>query len=583
MVLGNSLTINRPQRWDQPFGPDMTDDDVARVLSTDLFSKMDQSRFPPNASLGDIVRNDSRLIRFGRGEIIVRTGDHGDSAFLIMSGHVGVVLQPELPQNLLGRAETATRSVWSALAQIWERPKMPEVRDVRKVLASDAVDLQTSSDGEFRTRLPDLDKILNEYRIVELGPGEMFGEIAALTRTSRTNTIFAKDDVELLEIRRPGLRDVRRRVESFKAHVDQLYRDRSLQTHLRYADIFAHLDDETIDVLVKRTRFETYGDFDWQTSFMRVAEGTPDERLKKEPVIASEGDYPDGLLMVRSGFARVSFQVDNGHQTTTYLGHGSLFGLEEIVHNWRYGDNVPLQHSLRAVGYTDILRVPTRIIEECVLPNVAEERLPRFANRRKHMRAVSTDRRAGSGTRIKSSKRIGTDVLEFLVDNRVINGTQTMLIDLDRCVRCDACSEACAVGHNNNPRFNRHGRRVQNLMVANACMHCNDPVCMIGCPTGAIHRVEGTGQVVVNDQTCIGCATCANNCPYNNIRMVEIRDDDGHPILDKLTGQPVVKSTKCDLCADQVGGPACQRACPHDALVRMDMSDTEHLAEWLER
>ena len=178
---------------------------------------------------------------------------------------------------------------------------------------------------------------------------------------------------------------------------------------------------------------------------------------------------------------------------------------------------------------------------------------------------------------------VGVDVLEFLVENRYINGAASMLIDLDRCVRCDACAEACAVSHNNNPRFNRHGPRHRNVMVANACMHCVDPVCMNGCPTGAIHRSPFGGQVVVNDATCVGCGTCATNCPYDNIRMVEIRDDSGNLIVDHSTGSTVMKATKCDLCVDQLGGPACQRACPHDALIRMDMSDLDTLAGWLHR
>ena len=44
---------------------------------------------------------------------------------------------------------------------------------------------------------------------------------------------------------------------------------------------------------------------------------------------------------------------------------------------------------------------------------------------------------------------------------------------------------------------------------------------MIGCPTGAIHRESATGVVMINDDTCIGCGTCAASCPYENIRMVE--------------------------------------------------------------
>ena len=120
-------------------------------------------------------------------------------------------------------------------------------------------------------------------------------------------------------------------------------------------------------------------------------------------------------------------------------------------------------------------------------------------------------------------------------------------------------------------------------MVANACMHYRDPVCLIGCPTGAIHRMSDDGRVVINDDTCIGCGTCVNSCPYNNIRLVEIRDRSGDFLVDEVTGAPIVKATKCDLCLDQLGGPACQRACPHDALVRIDIADQEGLADWVNR
>ncbi len=139
------------------------------------------------------------------------------------------------------------------------------------------------------------------------------------------------------------------------------------------------------------------------------------------------------------------------------------------------------------------------------------------------------------------------------------------------------------MAHVNNPRFVRHGRHYDNFMVANACMHCWDPVCMIGCPTGAIHRSTVGGQILINDDTCIGCATCANSCPYDNIRMVEARDEDGRFILDPANNAPVVKATKCDLCHEQLGGPACQRACPHDAMIRLDMRDMPTLASRLHR
>jgi len=54
-------------------------------------------------------------------------------------------------------------------------------------------------------------------------------------------------------------------------------------------------------------------------------------------------------------------------------------------------------------------------------------------------------------------------------------------------------------------------------------------------------------------------------------------------VIDPAQGQPIVKATKCDLCTEHLGGPACQRACPHDALRRVDMRDLPQLARWTHR
>ncbi|HEY5226995.1 MAG TPA: 4Fe-4S dicluster domain-containing protein, partial [Opitutaceae bacterium] len=89
--------------------------------------------------------------------------------------------------------------------------------------------------------------------------------------------------------------------------------------------------------------------------------------------------------------------------------------------------------------------------------------------------------------------------------------------------------------------------------------------------------------IVINDSTCIGCATCATSCPYQNIHMVNIRDGNGSFILDEATQTPIAKATKCDFCVEQIGGPACVNACPHDAMARVDMSDIDLLSGWIRR
>jgi Fe-S-cluster-containing dehydrogenase component len=228
------------------------------------------------------------------------------------------------------------------------------------------------------------------------------------------------------------------------------------------------------------------------------------------------------------------------------------------------------------LGYVDILRIPQAALEQFVFPHINPESLGTSIGVFPPPAPTATFKRAASST-------LDQSLLEFLVDRRLVNGQEAMVIDLDRCTRCDDCVRACAATHNNNPRFIRQGPRHDNLMVAQACMHCVDPVCMIGCPTGAIGRDAATGVARINDRTCIGCGTCAASCPYDNIQMVEIRDRRGAVLTDAVTHQPIAKAAKCDLCTDLPGGPACQRACPHDALARIDLGNLGELALWVNR
>ena len=250
------------------------------------------------------------------------------------------------------------------------------------------------------------------------------------------------------------------------------------------------------------------------------------------------------------------------------MGAGDFYGVDEIYRAWKGEANVGMRVTISAIGYTELLRVPSKIIEKHLFEYWAENKKPartsRITPNKKSKRLEDLiDRTLSDGA-----------LLEWAVGERLVNGTQAMLINLDSCVRCDDCVSACAAAHDGNPRFIRHGKTFENWMVANACMHCADPVCMIGCPTGAIHRSMSGGLVIINDDTCIGCETCANSCPYSNIRMVSINDNEGQLIIDPQNEKPILKATKCDLCADQVTGPACVYACPQDALKRVNFQET---------
>jgi Fe-S-cluster-containing dehydrogenase component/CRP-like cAMP-binding protein len=530
----------------------MADADVERLLALPEFADIDAESFPKHTPLEGILRNDTRIVRYRPGDIVVREGDYGNSAFLVVTGNLRVVITPALPRNLIGRQASKKKNFFEALGQLWSNSAIPEVRDTSRYGGQSLREEGSQEQTDARVFLQDIPAVLDKHNTALLGPSTLFGELAALGRVPRTATIFAEEEAELLEIRWQGLRELRKYDPTWRKTIDARYRENALKVHLKNSLYFKDLSEEELDEVADATLFESHGSFEWHVSYKRMRD---QGKSDKEPVIGRQGDYPDGLLMVRAGFARVSIKIGNGERTLTYLGAGDSFGYDELWAS-HLGNDVSLQTSLKAVGYVDLLRVPAPILEKYVFNKV--------------------DHHVASPLHHLANRTVAQDApLEWAVEQRFINGTKAMLIDLNRCVRCDDCVRACASTHGGNPRFIRHGRTFDHWMVANACMHCADPVCMIGCPTGAVHRSLESGAVVINDDTCIGCGTCANSCPYNNIRLVDIRSTDGKMVRDPDSQKPIVKATKCDLCETNPGGPACVRACPHDALKRVNFQSDE--------
>ncbi len=154
--------------------------------------------------------------------------------------------------------------------------------------------------------------------------------------------------------------------------------------------------------------------------------------------------------------------------------------------------------------------------------------------------------------------------LRELIDLNLYNSQNTLLIDLDRCTRCDECVRACADAHGGVTRFTRDGPRFGKYLVTLACRSCTDPTCMIGCPVGSIRR-DGSLEIRIEDW-CIGCQRCANQCPFGNINMVEL----AAPAVEATPGIAApLRATVCDLCAGY-DGPNCVYACPHDAAIRVN-------------
>lgn len=567
------LRIARLSEEDAAFDPAFADADAERLLAVAPFKDMSL----PADQLRRILQNHCRVRRFRSGEIVVRSGDYGSSAFLVLSGSVRVVLQPGLPESMLGRREARQRSIWRVIAQLWSSSAEPEVR--KPAALAPIVGSTISEAGEVRVFLQDVPRILSQHKTATLGEEEFFGEIAALSRMPRTASIFAESgEVELLEVRWQGLKALLAD-QKFQHRIDDLYRKNVLSSALRAIPLFQHLSEAQHEVLKSRVEFGTFGSYGWSGEYKKLAQkGTLNPEI--EQLIAGQNTAAAGLFIVRSGFARLTRSFGAGQRTLNYLGAGQIFGLREVLHNWqRRGTETPLllyQGTLRALGYTHTLFVPREVLEELVLPGLPPALRP-AAFTAEELAEDDEDPSLDLGAQ---QPGIGPEMMEFLTANRIFNGTATMAIDLDRCTRCDDCVRACAATHGNNPRFLRHGPSSGRIQIAQACMHCVDPVCMIGCPTGAIHRDSRRGNVVINQATCIGCSTCSNQCPYEAIRMVEVRNAKGAFVTDESL-KPILKATKCDLCLEQYGGPACERACPHDALRRIDMTSLDRFARWI--
>jgi DMSO reductase iron-sulfur subunit len=132
----------------------------------------------------------------------------------------------------------------------------------------------------------------------------------------------------------------------------------------------------------------------------------------------------------------------------------------------------------------------------------------------------------------------------------------------DNCIGCHACESACSE-KNDNPAhiaFRSVGYveggtfpDYQRINISMACNHCDDPVCLKGCPTRAYTKFAEYGAVLQDPDICFGCGYCTWVCPYNA------------PQLDPVKGQV----TKCNMCVDrlEVGlQPACVNACLGNAL-----------------
>ncbi len=128
------------------------------------------------------------------------------------------------------------------------------------------------------------------------------------------------------------------------------------------------------------------------------------------------------------------------------------------------------------------------------------------------------------------------------------------------CLACHLCEYYCALAGTCQTDMARALKGITirpnlrleekgGISFAVSCRHCEDPVCVKSCITGALTIKDGL--IAIDRDLCIGCYTCILTCPYGAVS----------PSTDGAV-------QKCELCVQtEAGTPACVRGCPNGAIV----------------
>jgi len=485
------------------------------------------------AQLDKYAKGAAVLQRYRQGDTVCVEGEFGSTAYYIISGTVEISIQNPLAHL---RTRPATGFFGRSVARM------------KSFLLDDGQDKRAEAhDRKFIGIDANVDLPMNKP-IAELGPGELFGEMTCRTFQPRSATVIAREPCVMVEMLRVildmlvGTRQISEASKatakavkvptfkgtSFKAQMDEKYRQRSLETHLRSVPLFASVGEEFLRYLKDKVELVSYNQSD---------------------VICKEGEEADAFYLIRSGMVRVSQAMPGGEMVRTYLSRGDYFGEIGLL---RAIKRIATCAALDAV---DVVKVPGAEF------NLMLEKFPGV---RAQLEPVAEARMAATRGRVAPA---GLGLDDYL-NQGLFEAQNLLLIDLDNCTRCDACVQACAKAHDGVSRLLRDGLRYDHFLVATACRSCRDPLCMTQCPVGSIRRKENL-EIIIEDW-CIGCGLCARNCPYGNINLHPFDvmvEDLQHAGRKKAVVQQ--KATSCDLCTN-LKEPSCVYACPHDAAHRVD-------------
>src|SRR5213080_92918 len=284
--------------------------------------------------------------RFRKGEVICREGEFGSTAFYMVEGRAKVSLSAPIAHvKTQGGAKGFFKRLTSTLVGREEDRRGEETRD-RTIPIDASVDLSYGNP------------------VAELGPGDLFGEMTCMNFYPRSATVVAESDIVAYEMLRNVL-DIMLKNKTFRAQLDQTYRRRALENHLRGVPMFAGLSPEFIEHLKKSVELERYA---------------PGQ------VIVQQGAPADSFYLVRIGFVKVSENYPGGELVLAYLSRGDYFGEIGLL-----GGGVRTANCT-ALDHVEVVRIPGEDFRDMVA---------RFPSVRTGLEAVAAERRAANQQRMQ--------------------------------------------------------------------------------------------------------------------------------------------------------------------------------------
>ena len=371
-----------------------------------------------------------------------------------------------------------------------------------------------------------------------LRAGQIFGEMALISGRPHETSAVAGADCIVLETPHAAMRKLLRSEAAVRAYVDKVYALRALRVFL-----MPHAGPQTIAAL---------------------SEGVQLHRIKADEPLFKEGEAANRFYMVRSGSVSLSRKTEGGETVIAYGAAGAYLDAAGCL----AGESVRSM-SAHATVVTEALSIDQAKFRRLLAADPLV----------KHKLQAESAQQLQLQAHMQAQPQAGK-VFSYLMSHGLGEATSVLVIDEDLCVGCDQCEKACAATHDGVSRLDRSaGPSLFSLHLPTSCRHCEHPHCMQDCPPNAIHRLPD-GEVSIAD-TCIGCGNCVENCPYGVIQLAQVAPKAS--LLSRISGRApkeVAKTAvKCDSCASLKGGPACVRACPTGAAIRIHAEDVIKLAK----